>query len=459
MQTFIISASEVKGRIDPLFYLGNKKSEKEYSNSNFPLLKFESLGIEIRKGIFNLNSADYTNTGVPFIRISNISEGRMDWSDAVFISKDRNSNEKRTQLYPGDIVFSKIGTIDRVGFLTDEFPVYNMSQNIIGAKLSGFTSNDFNPEYIKTFFQTNFGKKQLLNQATFQVQPKLTLDAIRNILIPIPSMQVQELIVGLIKNSYSIKASKENEAKQLYDSIDGYVLEELGIYYEESNKEKTFTVHFDDIVNDRIDAYYYQSDFLKLTYELKKSKYDSVRLENLISTIINGLDYRDFKETGNVYLKVANIKPNKIDLTKEYYINIESNKISKNISLRKGDLLLTRKGTFGVAVSIKSDVDYIICSEIFKIVPNDINSEYLSILLNSSIGQKQFDRLKIGAIMGSLSQDAVKSVLIPLPPIEVQKKIAHEVSQRIEKADQLLLQASQIVELAKTEVEQILFSN
>ena len=107
------------------------------------------------------------------------------------------------------------------------------------------------------------------------------------------------------------------------------------------------------------------------------------------------------------------------------YIDFDSSKISKNIQLKKGNILLTRKGTFGYAISLDNDYDYVISSEVFYIEINQdlINSKYLEIFFNSKIGQAQFDKNKIGAIMGSLSQDAIKELKIPIPSIEIQNKI------------------------------------
>ena len=108
-----------------------------------------------------------------------------------------------------------------------------------------------------------------------------------------------------------------------------------------------------------------------------------------------------------------------------HYINFDSSEITKNIQLKKGNLLLTRKGTFGYAICLDKDYDYVISSEVFyiEIDQNLINSKFLEIFFNSKIGQSQFDKNKIGAIMGSLSQDAIKELKIPIPSINIQNKI------------------------------------
>ena len=182
-----------------------------------------------------------------------------------------------------------------------------------------------------------------------------------------------------------------------------------------------FKVHIDEIEG-RLDPYFYRSEFKELEVRLKNI--NIISFDEIIESIVNGFDYRDYSDDGLIYLRVSNIKTFGLDLTDVKKINLKYNDIAKNIKLKKGNILLTRKGTFGVALSVKKDSDFIISSEIFRIIlkPN-INSKYVELILNSSICQKQFGKYKIGAIMGSLSQGVVKQIKIPLPPLEIQNSI------------------------------------
>lgn len=303
---------------------------------------------------------------------------------------------------------------------------------------------------------STLGQKQLDRIKRPVARANINLDEIRGIKIILPSLAIQNKIVSLMENAYKEQKQKESEAQQLLDSIDDYVLSELGIKLPELKDQMTFVVYSNE-VEGRIDPYYYKSEFREFNKRLSKIKL--VSFGEIIKSIINGFDYRKFSDEGVSYIRVSNIKPFEFDLTNVKKINPNFS-INKKIKLKKGDLLLTRKGTFGVALSLEKDEEYIISSEIFKIeLLEKINPKFIEIILNSPIGQKQFNKHKIGGIMGSLSQEAVKQIKIPLPPLELQNKISEEVKNRMQKAKQLQKEAKEDLEKAKQEVEKIILGS
>lgn len=191
-----------------------------------------------------------------------------------------------------------------------------------------------------------------------------------------------------------------------------------------TDKNKVFLVNQSNLEG-RFDSYFYKHDFQLMIESLNNSKYETVPFKKIIKSINNGFDFRNYKDDGIPYIKVANVKQGEFDFSKIQYIDFSSNEITKNIQLKRGNILLTRKGTYGNALSLDKDYDYVISSEVFYIeLKTDlIDSKYLEIFFNSNIGQKQFNRVSIGAIMGSLSQEALKTLKIPLPPKDIQQQI------------------------------------
>jgi len=188
------------------------------------------------------------------------------------------------------------------------------------------------------------------------------------------------------------------------------------------NKSRVFILQKSELEK-RFDPIYYAHEYNN--YDKKLSKKPFKKFHQILKSINNGYDFRDYKESGTPYLKVANVKKGELDFTKIQYIDFNSSEISKNIQLKKGNLLLTRKGTFGNAFALDKDYDFVISSEVFyiELQDNSINPKFLEIFFNSKIGQAQFDKNKIGAIMGSLSQEAIRDLKIPLPSSAIQNQI------------------------------------
>ncbi len=210
------------------------------------------------------------------------------------------------------------------------------------------------------------------------------------------------------------------------------------------NTNKVFILQKSELEK-RFDPLYYAHEFNE--YEKKLVTKPFKKFHQLLKSINNGFDFRDYQKSGTPYLKVANVKQGELDFSKIQYINFNSSEIAKNIQLKKGNLLLTRKGSFGNAFALDKDYDFVISSEVFYIElhENSINPKFLEIFFNSKIGQAQFDKNKIGAIMGSLSQEAIKELKIPIPKTEIQEKIVAIYNNYVEQKKQNELEAEKLL--------------
>ncbi len=115
----------------------------------------------------------------------------------------------------------------------------------------------------------------------------------------------------LYDTALSSKKRRESEAQKLFDSINDYVLEELDIKLPELKDQITYIINSEDAKDKRIDSYYYQPKFDNVKNAINKSKYGNRELSEIIESLINGFDYREFTDKGVIYLRVSNIRPNR----------------------------------------------------------------------------------------------------------------------------------------------------
>ncbi len=461
MQSFVVQSDEIEGRIDPLFYsldifsfLKDKKYEikaigevTEYLKAGFAAGKQEQSEDKV--------------AGIIQIRPTNIDEeGQLYFNKNIYLKSEYLDTKKDEIIQKSEVLFNNTNSQDLVGKTTYfdlECPHF-CSNHITRIKIK---ENVVSPQYLTVILNLYQKKKIFFNICTnWNNQSGVNIELLKTVKVPIPPLSIQNQIVEIMQLAYSQKKQKEAEAQRLLDSIDGYVLDELGIKPPEVEEKMCFTVNSEEVQNNRVDAYYYQPKFIKLIKAIGQAPFMINSLEDISSKIINGLDFREFTaETGIPYLRVSNIKPHSFDLTDVKFIPVFS--ISKDIELDSGDLLITRKGTYGVAVIVDNEHKrMVISSEIFRVVlkKENINPYYISVWLNSDTAKQMFDRISTGGIMGHVSQDALKNIQIHLPPLEIQNKIADEVKRRISEAERLKAEASRVIEEAKKKVEVMILS-
>jgi type I restriction enzyme S subunit len=154
----------------------------------FKTVRFKDTVSRIFKGAFDLKAECYRALGVPFIRISNIRNGTIDLSDAVYVSDDVALTYEKASVEPGDLVFSKVGTIDRIAVVPDSLTSCIISQNNVGAKLK---RDMIHPRFALAYLLHPHTLALIKRGSKKCVQDKLVLDELKDLPILLPSFDMQ----------------------------------------------------------------------------------------------------------------------------------------------------------------------------------------------------------------------------------------------------------------------------
>jgi type I restriction enzyme M protein len=457
---FAIGRGETEGRLDPYYY--KKDFSELYSRlKKLSIKQLKSISYSITSGITPKSKGSAyakKNEGIPFVRSGDLNEdNEINYENVVYIKKEiHESTMKYSQLLKDDLLIAIVGaTIGQISLFKDNCQA-NINQAIARVRLK----KDVNPSHVLYFMRSKLGQEQLNRLKRPVARANINLNEIGNILIPIPSTKIQDKIASIMDEVYKTKKEKESEAKRLLNSIETYISEILGIVIPTSDETspKIFSVAADVLRGVRLDPFYYTPKFTFVDKALTQCKYPLKTIGDILSgSIVNGLDARKFVEKGTKYLRVGNIKPDEVDETDIKFLDIPLDDIKKDIKLKHNDVLLTRKGTFGISAVIEKDTDYIISSEIMRLrLCGEVNPYYFSIVNNTSILQQQYKQKAVGAIMGSLSQEVLKTVKIPIPPLSIQEIIVDEVNTRRKKAKELKKEARELLEKAKTKTEKLI---
>ena len=138
----------------------------------------------------------------------------------------------------------------------------------------------------------------------------------------------------------------------------------------------------------------------------------------------NGVEIRTYSESGYRYLRVSDLGKHGIENDNPRYVDVEE--IPGKIKLTNNSFLVSRSGSLGLVSGIEDEIkEAILSSHIFKVSldTTKIRPEYLETFLRSQIGQFQFFQNNNGAVIPEISQTALKSIRVVLPPSNIQNHI------------------------------------
>lgn len=278
--------------------------------------------------------------------------------------------------------------------------------------------------------------------------------------IPLPPLHIQHALVAEMEAARGSRRAKINQADELLKSLDGWLLSLLGLEPPPIDDRKVFAIRFGDLNEQRFDPLYYSPSFADIDKQLHVQSNRIVSLNSQLAIPpINGLDARKYQERGQAYLRVQNIRPYEIDASDVRFVNVAH---AKEVALQTGDVLLTRKGTFGIAAPVtKEHEKALISSEVILLRLSkgaEISTDYLVCWLNSSFAQKLFSRYKTGGIMGHITQDVVREFPIVVPSKATQQSIIVEMRRLRAEAHRLRTESEAEWQEAKERFEQQLLA-
>ena len=148
------------------------------------------------------------------------------------------------------------------------------------------------------------------------------------------------------------------------------------------------------------------------------------------------------REHGVRYLQGTNIHAGKITDDTVYYVTEDFNaKHSKNI-LKRDDILVVQSGHVGECAVVGKEYEGANCHALI-IMSNGGNciSDYVAQYINSEAGNKQIASITTGNTIRHILASAIADMVIPIPSLEEQKRVAHLLSlydDHIAKEEQLL---------------------
>lgn len=151
----------------------------------------------------SIKATDYTEYGIPFIRVQNLGFATdLCLDNVVYISEAQNRTIQNSTLKPNDILFAKTGaTIGKVGIVPESIKKANTTSHV--GKIT--VSESIVPKYIFYVLSSNIGYRQFWDIAAQKsTRPELSIDEIKTIRVLLPkTKEEQQRIVDYLDSKCS----------------------------------------------------------------------------------------------------------------------------------------------------------------------------------------------------------------------------------------------------------------
>lgn len=197
-----------------------------------------------------------------------------------------------------------------------------------------------------------------------------------------------------------------------------------------------------------------KSRFIELIGNIQNPKYQLVELNEICEFIKDGTHqtpiYTEDRVNGFKFLSSKDVTSQKINWSNIKYIPKELHEqLYAKLSPKRGDILLAKNGTTGVAAVVDSDEIFDIYVSLALLRPKSgVNVSYLCSALKSEDLKRQFNSSLKGIGVPNLHLREIKKARIIFPPIDIQNKIS-SITKQIDKSKFLLQQILEKFELLK----------
>jgi type I restriction enzyme S subunit len=418
-------------RLDASFYAQDVISAKRFLNEiGYTISPLEAF---LENVFYPPRSKRYLTDeshGVPYLTASELSYFQ---PKPKFIVASKIPRIESWYVKAGMILLSRSGTVGITTLATKQLEKYVFSEHLIRL----IPKSDTLIGFIYAFLNTWIGKALITKDQFGGVVDEIEPHHVKALPIPKLPDEVQKAIHDNILKVSEIR----DEARVLLQKAQQCLNEELGISEtEQYEKIKTFHIRISDMQS-RFDASFHDKAVERLRDDLRRGKYPIEKIGDNLGTVFIPPRFKRIyvgKEFGVPFLSGSNIAE-----VKPYNLKYLSRKASKHLekwTIHDSWVLVTCSGTIGrVAISPKGWDGWSVSQHVLRIIPNTkkIHSGFLTAFLMNKYGHDQVLAKTYGGVIDELSEEDVKDVLVPMPPIDTQERIG-----------ELVLRAFELKELA-----------
>ena len=410
---------------------------------------------------YGYNAPAQENGRIKMVRISDIQDNSVMWETVPYCDIKEGEIDAYL-LKPNDILFARTGGTVGKSYLVQEVPEEAI---YAGYLIRTRYSNQLCPQYLKYFMESELYWSQLREGTIATAQPNCNGKTLGNMLVPIPPSHEQIRIVEKLNAvmahviEYGTIDSRSKHLNNIFperlkksilqEAVQGKLVpqdpndEPAAVLLERIRAEKQKLIAEGKIKKNKHESIIFRRDNShyekcgsndvciddEIPFDIPNS-WCWTRLDNII-TVRGGKRLPKGEKllespTGHVYIRVTDMKNNSVDLNDLHYIDDKIYREISNYIITKDDIYIVIVGsTIGKVGIIPNELDGMNLTEnAARLTPYLVDKEYLLLALQTEYLQRQFLDKTNHVGQPKLALIRLKTSLIPMPPLEEQKRIA-----------------------------------
>ena len=345
----------------------------------------------ITKGTTPSNiGAEFTEKGIKYIRSEMLTSAKYISDEGLlYISEETHKKLKRSQLKPGDILFSMAGVyLGKTAILRECDTPANTNQAVA---LIRIIDEKCNREYVYYYLNLPEVVKSVNSITGQSAQPNINLKQIGNIQIMLPERSVQDAVVTILSTYDSLIANNQKQIKLLEEAAQRL--------YKEWFVDLRFPGHETTPIVDGV-----------------PEGWASMAM-NDIAEYINGYAFKP-SDWGTKGKPIIKIKEMGSGITADTPRNRGEGIPAKYI-VTAGDILFSWSAT--LSAMIWDEEDGLLNQHLFKVVPhNGISREFILQSILKTLDE--FSNLTTGSTMKHIQRGKLKEVFVNVPDNATMRK-------------------------------------
>jgi type I restriction enzyme S subunit len=379
----------------------------------------------------------YQSHGISFVKVENLERGRINQSSFKhFISEEANSNQRRSILEAGDILFSIAGTIGATCLVTENDLPANTNQAL--AIIKG-TLSVFDPSFLRYQLESEVTQKQADNRKRGGGMFNVSLTDVGNLDMLVAPLDEQKRIVEKLEKLVGkVEAVQER-------------LDKIPVILKRFRQSVLAAACSGKLTSDWRELYGFQT-----IPESKDGMVDDDHLPELPSTwhwsVIGEIGTAKGgkrlpkgealvnDDTGQPYIKAGNLKNGTVSRDGIQFVPDHIKDKIKNYKVNTNDVYITIVGAcIGDAGIVPHDFDGANLTENAAKICNllETDAKFLAFWLRSPTCQSYIQDNILSAAQGKLALFRIEQLPTPICSIEEQKEIVRRIEDLFKFADQI----------------------